>query len=177
MSTVHVRRARVADAAAYARIMSHPEVLPQLLQLPFTDEEVWHARLTEMLAVAPGKADLPLVAELDGEVVGTAGLHPLVPAVRRRHAMGLGMGVAPAAQGRGVGSALMRAMCDYADDWAQVLRLELIVYADNERAIRLYQRFGFEVEGTHRAYALQAGRYVDALSMARLHPRPPMLPA
>jgi putative acetyltransferase len=40
----------------------------------------------------------------------------------------------------------------------------------------LYRRHGFVVEGTHRAYALRDGAYVDALSMARLHPRPPVLP-
>ena len=45
------------------------------------------------------------------------------------------------------------------------------VYADNERAIALYRKFGFEAEGTHRAYALRDGRYVDALAMARLRPK------
>jgi L-phenylalanine/L-methionine N-acetyltransferase len=174
MSAITVRRARVSDAAAYARIMSHPEVMPQLLQLPFNDEEMWKARLADFLS--PGKADLSLVAELDGEVVGNAGLHPAGPALRRRHAMGLGMAVHPQAQGRGVGSALMQALCDYADRWAQVLRLELTVYTDNERAIALYRKFGFEHEGTHRAYALRDGVYVDVHAMARLHPAPPRLP-
>jgi L-phenylalanine/L-methionine N-acetyltransferase len=42
----------------------------------------------------------------------------------------------------------------------------LTVYTDNERAIRLYQRFGFKIEGTHRGYALKAGVYADALVMA-----------
>ena len=71
----------------------------------------------------------------------------------------------------------MAAMCDYADRWAGALRLELTVYADNLPAIALYRKFGFEVEGTHRAYAMRDGRYVDALCMARLHPDPPQLPA
>ena len=77
------------------------------------------------------------------------------------------------AQGQGVGTALMQALVDDADRWAQVLRLELTVYADNARAIALYRKFGFEVEGTHRAYALRDGACVDALAMARLHPSPP----
>ena len=66
-------------------------------------------------------------------------------------------------------------MCDCADRWMGVLRLELIVYADNDGAIALYRNFGFEVEGRHRGYALRDGRYVDAFSMARLHPSPPLL--
>ena len=91
--------------------------------------------------------------------------------------MMLGISVAREAQGRGVGSALMAAMCDYADRWAGVLRLELTVYTDNAAAVALYRKFGFVVEGTHRAYAMRDGRYVDAHAMARLHPDPPRIQA
>jgi hypothetical protein len=55
-----------------------------------------------------------------------------------------------------------------ADRWLGLRRLELTCYVDNTPALALYRRFGFEVEGTHRAYALRDGRYVDAYSMARL---------
>jgi putative acetyltransferase len=171
--TITVRRTTTRDAAAIARIMADPAVYGGLMQLPYPNEELWAARLTESLA--PGKPDLLLSAELHGEVVGSSGLHPVGAALRRRHAMLLGISVAREFQGRGVGSALMAAMCDYADHWAGVLRLELTVFADNAPAIALYRKFGFEVEGTHRAYALRDGRYVDALAMARLHPNPPGL--
>lgn len=171
--SITVRRASPRDAAAYARIMGDPEIFPGLMQLPYVDEDQWRARLTE--SSAPGKQDLSLAAELHGNVVGTAGLHPVGPALRRCHAMVLGISVAKEAQHQGVGSALMQAMCDYADQWAQVLRLELTVYVDNAPAIALYRKFGFETEGTFKAYAMRAGRYVDAYSMARLHPDPPQL--
>ncbi len=91
--------------------------------------------------------------------------------------MGLGIAVASGVQGQGVGTALMKAMCDYADHWAGVLRLELTVFTDNEPAIALYRRFGFEIEGTHRAYAMRDGAYVDPYAMARLHPNPPRIGA
>jgi putative acetyltransferase len=173
--SILVRRASINDAAAYARIMGDPAVYPGLMQLPFTDEAVWCERLADSLQ--PGKPDLMLAAELDGTVQGTAGLHPAGHSLRRRHAMMLGISVAPQAQRQGVGSALMAAMCAYADGWAGVLRLELQVYTDNAGAIALYRKFGFVPEGTHRAYALRDGVYVDSMSMARLHPRPPQLPA
>ena len=153
--------------------MGDPAVYAGLMQMPHTDAATWRARLTEMCA--PGKLDLPLVAELGGEVVGTAGLHPAGPQVRRRHVMMLGISVAPEAQRRGVGSALMAAMCSYADDWVGALRLELHVYTDNEVALRLYRRFGFVVEGTMKGFALRDGRYVDSHAMARLHPNPPRI--
>jgi len=172
--TITVRRTTTKDAAAIARIMADPAVYAGLMQLPFPNEELWAARLAESLA--PGKPDLLLSAELHGEVVGSSGLHPVGAALRRRHVMMLGISVAREVQGRGVGSALMAAMCDYADNWVGVLRLELTVYADNAPAIALYRKFGFEVEGTHRAYAMRDGHYVDTLAMARLHPNPPALP-
>ena len=46
--------------------------------------------------------------------------------------------------------------------------MELTVYTDNIRAIHLYQKFGFGTEGTHGRYALKAGGYADALTMARV---------
>jgi len=171
--TITIRRASPKDAAAYARFMSHPVVFSSLMQLPFTDEEIWRARLTE--SYAPGKTDLPLAAELNGEVVGSAGLHPVGVALRRRHALTLGISVAPEVQSRGVGSALMAAMCDYADNWIGALRIELTVYTDNARAIALYRKFGFEIEGTFKGYAMRNGQYADAHSMARFHPNPPRI--
>jgi putative acetyltransferase len=170
-----IRRPRPEDAAAMVAIMGDPEVLSGLLQLPHATEAAWRKRIDEM-PVGPTTAELFLVAERGGAVVGNAGCHPL-PHVRRRHAAGIGMAVAKHAQGQGVGTALMSALVDWADKWAQLLRLELTVYPDNAAAIALYRKFGFELEGTHRAYAIRDGVYIDALAMARLHPNPPRLPA
>jgi putative acetyltransferase len=89
----------------------------------------------------------------------------------------LGISVLPEAQGYGVGSALMAALCDYADRWAGALRIELGVYTDNARAIGLYKKFGFEIEGTMRGYAMRDGQFADTFAMARLHPNQPRIGA
>lgn len=65
-----------------------------------------------------------------------------------------------------------QSLCDYADRWLGLTRIELTVYTDNQRAQALYRRFGFVEEGVHRGFALRDGVYVDALSMARCVPRP-----
>jgi putative acetyltransferase len=114
-----------------------------------------------------------LVAEIDGRIVGSIGL--MLYRNRRAHAGSIGMSVDEAFQGRGIGRALMAAVIDLADNWYNLRRLELEVYTDNDVAIRLYQRFGFIIEGTHRSYAYREGAFVDAYSMARLRDEPPVV--
>ncbi|MES2956674.1 MAG: GNAT family N-acetyltransferase [Pseudomonadota bacterium] len=168
-----VRRVRRDDAAAIAAMMSDPQIARGLLQMPHGSEDFWRKRIDDMPA---GNAvlDIMLVAERGGLVVGNAGLLG-VAALRRRHVAGLGISVAQSAQGQGVGTALMAALVDWADNWAQLLRLELTVFTDNVAAIALYRKFGFADEGVHRSYALRDGAYADVLAMARLHPNPPSL--
>ena len=169
--TITIRRASLKDAAGYARLMGDPAVYPGLMQMPYASEERWTKLLGEMNEL--GKPDLNLIAERDGEVVGSAGLHAAGMSPRRRHVMSLGLAVARDAQRQGVGSALMTALCEYADRWLGTLRIELSVYSDNEHAVALYRKFGFEIEGRMRGYAMRDGVYVDAYAMARLHPAPP----
>jgi L-phenylalanine/L-methionine N-acetyltransferase len=174
--TLTLRRVKPADAAAIAEQFADPDVFGGTLQLPFASEEIWAQRIAGMNPPAAGSNELVLAAVIDDKPVGLAGLHPVGPSVRRRHAMGLGITVAKASQGQGVGQALMAGLLDYADNWAQVLRIELTVYHDNARAIRLYERHGFEHEGRLKAYALRNGVFEDVVTMARLHPKPPRIP-
>jgi putative acetyltransferase len=164
-----IRATRPEDAADIAAYMADPAVFGDLLQLPHPTEAQWRERLS---APRAGN-DLSLVAEQGGRVVASAGLFNQRAQLRRQHASALGISVATPAQGQGIGRALMAALTDYADRWGQILRIELSVFADNTRAIALYERFGFVREGLHRCHALRDGVYVDTLSMARLHPNTP----
>ena len=169
---ITLRRARPADAADMARVMGDPQVYASLMQLPFPSEAMWRTRLEEF--AAPANTVVLLVAERGGRLLGSLGLHPAAQ-IRRRHCATLGISVDPACHRQGVGSALMQAACDYADGWAQILRIELTVFTDNAAAIALYQRVGFRHEGTHVGYALRHGSFRDVHAMARLHPQPPQL--
>ena len=107
------------------------------------------------------------MACVDEEVVGHLGLETFTRP-RRRHVGEIGMAVRDDWQGRGVGTALIEAGLDLADNWLNLSRLDLRVYVDNAPAIALYEKFGFEVEGTHKRFAYRDGAYVDAYVMARL---------
>lgn len=71
-------------------------------------------------------------------------------------------------QGKGCGTALLAAALDIADNWMDLRRIELQVFTDNEPAQRLYERSGFEIEGTLKRFAFREGEYADVYAMARL---------
>jgi putative acetyltransferase len=87
---------------------------------------------------------------------------------RLAHVAGLGMAVYDDYLDQGIGTALMAAAMDMADNWLNLKRVELDVYVDNKRAIHLYEKFGFVIEGTLKAQAFRDGEYVDSHPMGRV---------
>ena len=159
-----IRRAEADDAIQVSELFASAKVYEGTLQVPYPSREYWRRRLTE-------NADSVhyLVAIVDDRIIGMVDV-ATSHRPRRKHAGVIGISVHEEWQGKGVGKELMRAIVDFADNWLNLTRLELEVYADNEAAIHLYERFGFEVEGTLRQHAFRDGRYVDSKVMGRLRP-------
>ena len=164
-AAIVVRRVEVRDADAIAATYALPRAMAGTLQLPFPSTPKWAKWIAEIAV-----EDHLLVAEVDAVVVGNLGLQPAAKATRRRHAGSIGMAVRDDWHRRGIGTALLGAGIDLADNWIGYSRLELTVYTDNAAAIALYRKFGFDIEGTARRYALRDGEFVDAYMMARHAP-------
>jgi len=162
---IHIRRATPDDAEAIGRIFDTPRALAGTLQIPHMSVEARRKRLVEI-----AEGSYPLVAIINGEVVGQLTLHSASRSPRRKHAGSLGMAVRDDWQGKGVGAALMAACIDLADNWLNLRRLELEVFVDNEPAIHLYKKHGFVIEGRLVEYAYRNGAYVDVFAMGRLKP-------
>ena len=163
MSQILIRAQEPEDIPDITELLNQPQAVHGTLQTPYVSVAARRARF------GSGRADhTALVAELEGKVIGTAGLTRHEG--RRSHAGQIGMAVHDAYSGRGAGSALLAAVIEVADLWLGLVRIELTVWTDNRRAISLYERAGFEPEGVMRAYAWRDGAFVDALAMARLRP-------
>ena len=159
---ITIRTADPSDAEAILKCYTAPLAARNTLQIPYRSLESVREQLTKS-----GEGDHLLVAEIEGEVVGVIGLHTS-SRPRVNHKAEVGMMVHDDWQGKGVGAALMRAVIELADKWLNLTRIELTVFTDNESAIALYRKFGFEIEGTLRKYAFRDGEFVDAFAMARI---------
>jgi putative acetyltransferase len=102
-------------------------------------------------------------------IIGTAGL-TINANHRTRHSGSIGIMIHKDYQNKGVGTALMQAIIDIADNWLMLVRVELTAFEDNERAIHLYEKFGFEKEGLKRLAAIRKGKYENEYLMARINP-------
>jgi putative acetyltransferase len=156
-----LRASRIEDAAGLTELHGQPRFRWGTLRPRYPSIDA----VRKWLETRP--SDNPhIVAELNGRIIGDAGLD--LGKGRRSHAASIGMGVHDDYAGRGVGTALMAALVDTADNWLDLKRLELTVWTDNAPAQALHRKFGFVEEGVMRAYAYRDGAYVDALAMARL---------
>ena len=164
-----IRPVRFEDADGINQLRRMPGVFENILGKPserLVQSEAFIASMDQfehsMVAVStdtPGQET----------VLGVCGLSVLRNP-RCRHVGSLGMMVHKDYQGQGIGAALLQSVLDLADNWLMLLRVELEVFADNSRAIGLYERFGFEREGLRRMGAARNGVYVDEVYMARLKP-------
>jgi L-phenylalanine/L-methionine N-acetyltransferase len=160
------RHSEPEDYEAVHRVYSGPRAMADTLGLTFSSKEQWRERLAE-----EHEGEFSLVACAGSEVVGHLSVY-LYSEPRRRHSGHFGMAVRDDWQGKGVGTKLLEAALDLADNWLGLTRLDLRVFVDNGAAIALYRKFGFEVEGTHEQFALRGGEYADAYVMARLKQPP-----
>lgn len=165
MSAIAIRDARPQDAVA--SIALRKALFGETDFLLYAPDE--YVTTPEELSaqferVATSGHSRSLLADFDGTPVGLLGaIGSSVP--RLRHAAQVYIGVLRSHWGRGAGSALLAEALAWAPR-VGISRLELFVMKDNARAIALYERLGFRVEGARqRAYIIN-GRPVDDLLMA-----------
>jgi RimJ/RimL family protein N-acetyltransferase len=162
------REARPADAVALLALKQQLDRETSFMLLEPDERTETAADIGADLERLPGSNSVVIVAEGPGGVVGYVDARG-GEFRRNRITAYMVIGVLAAASGQGVGSGLLRAI----EGWAPahgIHRLELTVMAHNERARRLYERMGFEVEGRRRECLSVDGQLADELYMGKLLP-------
>ena len=67
--------------------------------------------------------------------------------------------------GLGIGSAMVSTLIDFAKETGVIKLLTLEVHEQNTRAQKLYEKFGFEVVGSHKGKFFVNGNYYDDILM------------
>lgn len=120
-----------------------------------------------------GSRGCMIVGEVNGRIVAEGTIRRMSP-TRLRHIAHIGLSVHPEFQELGLGRAVMHGLLEWArtirdPSMPDISRVDLAVFADNVRAVRLYESLGFVREGVRRNFIrYEDGRYEDDLIMALL---------
>jgi len=166
-SHAKVRRARLGDL---------DQIAANIQLVADEGEYIWTEKVgpetKEMLKrIVEDRGCLALVAEVrEGEkrkVVGGLTLGRYGQTVKKsRHVRVLMMLVVDGYRGIGIGTELMDAAVKWSRDQPGVEKVILGVFSNNKRAWRLYEKFGFEVEGVRKRHYYIKGKPEDEKDMA-----------
>jgi RimJ/RimL family protein N-acetyltransferase len=166
-NAIVIRKITASDAEAYnahrRRMANEPEN-----NIPYSCGEYTRTVAEDrqkLLATISDPNQKIYIAGLDDRIIGLCVCRGgSLSAVQ--HVVGLGIDIAPEYRNQGVGRALLTRMTNWARQHRVIRRIELTVFAHNERAINLYLKHGFVIEGLSKEAYFKSGRYIDAYSMA-----------
>ena len=125
--------------------------------LPFTISQ--QADYIRKFAGNPGS--IMIVAFDEGELIGTGAVSVVSGKPRFAHRREIAISVRKDYWGKGIGTGIMNVLMDFAKkSGAEVLELQ--VRSDNEAAISLYKKFGFEKIGTNEKFFKINGEFFAA---------------
>jgi putative acetyltransferase len=159
---ITIREAKAEDARGISSLFDNDSVSLGTLQFPLMPRTTWRNRLQQSM-----QSHSLMIAASGDHVAGLIAILGVSNA-RMYHIRTLFMAVHKNFQGQGAGKRLMQAALDLCDGPLHAQRIELSVFTDNDRAIALYQKSGFTIEGRLRCHAFRDGYYVDAYAMARV---------
>ena len=161
-----IRTAEPSDAKQFVSLMKQVEQSNFMLFEPGERKTTVDQQRKRIEAMTGEETSTILVAEDNGSIVGylfAIGGNP----TRAKHAVYLVVGIAESSRGQGVGTKLFTKL----EEWAKeqnIHRLELTVMVHNKAGNALYEKMGFEIEGTKRHSLFIDGKYIDEYYMSKL---------
>ena len=166
---VHIRIAAPEDTQAYDKYMKGvfeehlPTLIPSRHPTPPSLSEV-----REFVSKHDGTRKSVLYLALkESEVVGTAHLTNM-ERKELDHTAALGLNIKKNFRGRGIGTALLKRLMEWAKEKPDIERIELEVLANNHQAIHMYEKAGFVREGIKKSAVKKDSGYIDIVIMGIL---------
>ncbi|HAY42889.1 MAG TPA: hypothetical protein DCY59_04770 [Micrococcaceae bacterium] len=128
------------------------------------NRDAYKARLAQLDADNSDKS-VRFMIDADGAAVGSVSLFDFDELARHAE---VGIALAPEARGKGIGTAAISQIVEFAFVRCNLRRVHLQVIESNTGAIRAYEKAGFVIEGRQRQHAWVRGKYEDILIMGIL---------
>ncbi|HEL1635639.1 GNAT family N-acetyltransferase [Streptococcus suis] len=166
---VYFSEAEPADAAAFIDFMNQVARETDYLVM---DETGFRFSVDEMETIFEAGIESPrelcLLAKVGSEVVGAISVKSSKQ-FRISHIGNIFIAVKKACWGHGLGTILLEEVLHWAEEMDVLKRLELTVQVRNQAAVHLYQKLGFNIEGTQiRGARTDEGEWLDLYYMGKL---------
>lgn len=165
---VIIRSADIKDAASIlelAKAVINEEIYQLTSSKEFNitleQEEKW------IEAHLNNSEHIVLVAEMNSKIVGLLNFQN-GSRTRIAHTGEFGMSVVKEFRNQGIGFLLLSSLIEWAEKNYIIEKINLSVHGNNERAIALYKKLGFEVEGVKKhELKYSENIYIDLVTMGR----------
>lgn len=168
MEKITYRRAKESDAEKIVAFYNY--VGGETSYLSFEKDEYpmgAEAQAESIRDLEGNETNIMLIA-MDGEEIAGIATISSSHKIKARHDGELGIVVAKRYQGKGIGTELIRQLIEWAKGNGMTRRISLDTRADNVKAVELYMKFGFIVEGCRRNATLLDGKYYDLYVMGMM---------
>lgn len=161
LDSLIIRNVHINDFTDISKIRKMPGVIEYILTLDNESPE----KIKNKIKAIQDANEIWKVVEINGAVIAVAILNKL--SGKRSHCANITIMVNPNFHSIGIGSALMDKLLEYSNNILKVKKVELSVFSNNNKAIKLYKKYGFSVEGIKRQAVFVNNEFKDEIFMAK----------
>lgn len=163
---VLIRTIEVADSEKFLSMLKKLDKETNFMMYEPDERETTITEMAQRINESIKNSSFLIIAEVNSEIVGFLSADRGF-ANRIKHIAYVVVGILNEYCGQGIGTSLFNKLFEWAR-MNRISRLELTVMTNNEIAINLYKKFGFEVEGVKKKSMKIDGKYIDEYYMAKV---------
>jgi len=165
MTSIIIRERKTDDANAFCEFLSKLDHEAEYMLYEKDERNVSIQKILKNTESVINDKNACYIAVTENKIIGYI-IAVREKFIRTRHVATVVIGILEEYCNKGIGYLLFQEIINFASE-NNVKRLELTVITENERAINLYKKLGFEIEGTRKNSTFKDGKYYDEFYMAK----------